>query len=191
LRPQHPADEDAGGEDRNDTESKLHVATPAPAARPAARRNPRRDHGIAGLLVVDAEARENIPSRAVVVPQETQEDVLRAYGTLTKGARLVNGTLDGPLAPSRERDELSPDLLLAAAGDPLDGRPRLFEAQSLRTQNPCSEPPLAAEDAEQKVLGSDLLVPEAVRLVPSEIKGLSGFPTEPLHSTGGYWAAEG
>jgi hypothetical protein len=29
-------------------------------------------------------------------------------------------------------------------------------------------------------------VPEATRLVPREIEGLSGFPSEPLHSNGGY-----
>jgi hypothetical protein len=34
-------------------------------------------------------------------------------------------------------------------------------------------------------------VPEAMRLVPREIQGLSGFPSEPLHSTRGYYGPAG
>jgi hypothetical protein len=30
-------------------------------------------------------------------------------------------------------------------------------------------------------------VPETARLVPRELEGLPGFPSEPLHSSGGYF----
>ena len=122
---------------------------------------------------------------AIVVPQEAEEDVLGADAVVVEGTRLVRRTLEGSPAPARERDERGPELVLAAARDPLDGPTRLLETHPPCAQHLRSEPVLAAEDAEQEMLGANLPVPEAARLVPREIEGLSGFPSEPLHPSGG------
>jgi len=186
VRPQHPACQDAEREDGDDADGELHLATPVPGARPPMREGPRCDHVVPGSLVIDAERRQHLRRCAAVLLQEGQHDVLAADAVVDEKARLVGGAREGSSAPARERDERGPKLLFAAARDPLYADTGLLEGQPSGPQHLRAEPVVTAKDTEQQMLGANLPVPEAARLVPREIEGLSGCSSQPLHSCGGY-----
>ena len=101
-----------------------------------------------------------------------EQQVLGADVVVAQAARLVDGQLDDPLGARRQAD-LADDRPVAAADDELDGGADLGQLDVHVLEHARGDALALADEAEQQVLGADVVVVEALRLVLGERQDLA------------------
>ena len=122
------------------------------------------DDLVANLVQVDAQALEHARRDALALAHEAQQQVLGADVVVAQPARLVDGELDDPLRPRRQAD-LADDRPVAAPDDELDRRPDLGQLDVHVLEHARGDALALAHEAEQQVLGADVVVVEPLRFV--------------------------
>src|SRR5207253_2371196 len=100
------------------------------------------------------------------------QDVLGADVVVAEGERLAQRQLEHLLRARGERDLARRDLV-ALADDPRDLRPNLLDGDVERLEHARGKALLLAQEAEQDVLGADVVVLEGARLVLCEDNDLA------------------
>ena len=95
---------------------------------------------------------------------QAQQQVLGADVVVAQPAGLVDGQLDDALG-ARGQADLADDRAIAAADDELDRGPDLGELDVHVLEHARSDALALADEAEQQVLGADVVVVEPLRLV--------------------------
>ncbi len=137
------------------------------------------DDLIADLLGVGVEVEQDAGRDALVLAHEAEQDVLGADVVVAQGERLAQRQLEHLLGPRRERDLPGGDLFTGAddphhlGADALDGDIERFEHAR-------REALLLAKQAQQDVLGPDVVVLERARLFLSQDHHLPGTLCESL-----------
>ena len=130
------------------------------------------DDLVAHLVEVDAEALEHARGDALALADQAQQQVLRADVVVAQAARLVDGQLDDPLGARRQAD-FADDGPIAAADDELDGGPDLGQLDVHVLEDARGDALALTHQAEQQVLGPDVVVVEPLRLVLSKRQDLA------------------
>ena len=117
------------------------------------------DDLVANLLGVGVEVEQDPRGDALVLADEPEQDVLGADVVVAERERLAQCELEHLLRARRERD-LAGRHLVALADDAGDLGAHLLDRDVQRLQHPRGEPLLLAEQAEQDVLGADVVVLE-------------------------------
>ena len=130
------------------------------------------DDLVADLVQVHAERLEHTGGDPLALPDEAQEQVLRADVVVTEAARLVDGQLDHALGARREPD-LADDRSIAAADDELDGGPDLGQLDVHVLEDAGGHTFALADEAQEQVLRADVVVVEPLRFVLSECQDLA------------------
>ena len=153
-------------------------AAGAALAAPAGARQ-HADDLVADLLGVGVEVEEDARGDALVLAHEAEQDVLGADVVVPQAQRLAEGELEHLLGARGEGDLAGGDLLTGAddahdlGAHPLDG-----DVEGLEDAG--GEALLLAEQAEQDVLGPDVVVLERPRLFLGENDDLAGSFCESL-----------
>src|SRR5262249_28370015 len=151
-----------------------------------ARRTPapgEAEHLASRPLHLDAEAREGAGGAALFLPEEAEQEVLRADGVVAQPAGLLPGELDGPPCPPRHagapaRRQLAP---LEAA---LDRAAHLLRRDAQAGEDLRGDALLVAHQAEQEVLRADVGVVEALGLLLGADEGPLRLLGEPVELVG-------
>ena len=122
------------------------------------------DHLVADLVQVHAEGLQHARGDALAFAHEAQQQVLRADVVVAEAPGLVDGQLDHPLRARRE-PHLADDRAIAAADDELDGGPDLRKLHVHVLEHAGGDALSLAHEAEEQVLGADVVVVEPLRLV--------------------------
>ncbi len=147
---------------------------PSPAALRAAARAGERAHDlVADLLGLGVEVEQDARRDALVLAHEAEEDVLGADVVVTERERLAQGELEDLLGPRREGD-LALGRLLARADDAHDGGAHLLDAHFESVEHARRDALLLAQQAEQQMLGADVVVLQGPRLFLREDDDLTG-----------------
>ena len=101
---------------------------------------------------------------AVAHADEAEEQMLGADPVVVELASLVDGQLDDPLG-IRGQPDLTDDGLPAATDDELDCGPDLRQVDPHRGQDGSRDTVALAKETQEHVLGADVVVVEALRLV--------------------------
>jgi hypothetical protein len=117
------------------------------------------DDLLPGSVEVHAEAAEYLRADAVALTDEAEQDVLGADVVMAESLRLTQRKLKHLLGPRRERD-VPGRRLLALADDLLDLLPHGVKADPQRLQRLGRYPFALVDEAEQDVLGADVVVIE-------------------------------
>src|SRR5205823_1977861 len=136
-------------------------------ALPAAGPGEHADDLVADLLRVGVEVEQDARRDAFVLPHEAEQDVLRADVVVAETERFPQRELQHLLRARRERDLAGRDLV-ALPDDPRDLRPHFLNRDVEGLEHPRRETLFFAEQAEQDVLGADVVVLERPRLVLRE-----------------------
>jgi hypothetical protein len=150
--------------------------SPRPAARArlaAAGTGEHADDLVADLLRVGVEVEQDPRGDALVLADEAEQDVLGADVVVAEGERFAQRELEHLLRARRERDLAGRDLV-ALADDARHLRPHFLHRDVERLEYPRRETLLLAKQAEQDVLGADVVVLERARLVLGEDDDLAG-----------------
>ena len=131
------------------------------------------DDLVADLLRVGVEVEQDAGRDALVLAHEPEQDVLGADVVVAEAERLAQGQLEDLLGAGRERDLAGGDLL-AGADDPDDLRAHALDRDVERLEHAGREALLLAEQAEQDVLGADVVVLELPRLFLGKDDDLAG-----------------
>ena len=154
------------------------AAAAAPPARPDPVRRPgpgpapagagqHADDLVADLLGVGVEVEQDPRGDALVLANEAEQDVLRADVVVAERERLSQRELQHLLGARRERDLPRRDLV-ALADDARHVGPDVLDGDVERVEHTGGEPLLLTEQAEQDVLGADVVVLEGPGLVLRE-----------------------
>ena len=127
---------------------------------------------MADLVEVDAEALEDAGGDALALPDEAEQEMLRADVVVAEATRLVDRQLDDPLRPRRQA-HLADDGSVAATDDELDGGPDLGQLDVHVLEDARGDTLALADEAEQQVLGADVVVVEPLRFVLSKRQDLA------------------
>ena len=141
------------------------------------------DDLVADLVEVDPERLEHAGGDALALPDEAEEQVLRADVVVTEAARLVDRQLDDPLGSRRQAD-LADDRPIAAADDELDRRPDLGQLDVHVLEDARRDAFALADEAQEQVLRPDVVVVEPLRLVLCQCQDLARAIrelVEPIH----------
>ena len=122
------------------------------------------DHLVADLVQVDAQALEHAGGDALALADEAEQQVLGADVVVAQAARLVDGQLDDLLGARRQAD-LADDRAVAAADDELDRGADLVQLDVHVLEHARRDALALAHEAEQQVLGPDVVVVEALGLI--------------------------
>ena len=144
------------------------------------------DDLVADLVEVDAQALEHAGGDALALADEAEQQVLGADVVVAEAARLVDGELDDALGARGEAD-LADDRAVAAPDDELDGGADLGQLDVHVLEHARRDALALADEAEQEVLGPDVVVVEALRLVLGEGQHLPrpiGELVESVHGCG-------
>ena len=144
-----------------------------------ARAGEHADDLVADLLGVGVEVEQDPRGDALVLADEAEQDVLGADVVVAERQRLAQRELEHLLGARRERDLAGRDLV-ALADDARDLRAHLFHGDVERLEDAGSEALLLAEQAEQDVLGADVVVLQRACLVLGENDDLPGPLCEAL-----------
>ena len=120
------------------------------------------DDLVADLLQVDAEALQHARGDALALADQAEQQVLGADVVVVQPARLVDGQLDDLLGARRQAD-LADDRAIATADDELDGRADLGQLDVHVLEDARGDAFALADEAEQQVLGADVVVVEPLR----------------------------
>ena len=131
------------------------------------------DHLVADLLRVGVEVEQDARRDALVLAHEAEQDVLGADVVVAEAERLAQRQLEHLLGARRERDLAGGDLL-AGADDPHDLRADALDGDVEGLEDARGEPFLLAQQAEQDVLGADVVVLELPGLFLGEDDDLAG-----------------
>ncbi len=137
------------------------------------------DDLVADLLRVGVEVEQDPRGDALVLADEAEQDVLGADVVVAEAQSLAQRQLQHLLGARRERDLAGRDLV-ALADDPRDLRANLLDGDVERLEDARGETLLLAEQAEQDVLGADVVVLEGAGLVLGENDDLAGPLREAL-----------
>jgi hypothetical protein len=127
---------------------------------------------VADLVEVHAETLEDAGGDALALADEAEEQVLGADVVVAEAARLVDRQLDDPLRPRRQPD-LADDRSVAPADDELDRGPDLRQLDVHVLQDARGDALALADEAEQQMLGADVVVVEPLRFVLSKRQDLA------------------
>ena len=151
--------------------------TPARALLPPAGAGEHADDLVANLLGVGVEVEQDARRDAFVLAHEPEQDVLGADVVVAQRERLAQRELEHLLRARGERDLAGRDLV-ALADDAGDLRAHLLDRDVERLEHAGGKALLLAEQAEQDVLGADVVVLERPRLVLGENDDLAGSFSE-------------
>ena len=147
-------------------------------AAPAGARQ-HADDLVADLLGVRVEVEQDPGGDALVLAHQSQQDVLGADVVVAQAQRLAQRKLEDLLRARRERDLTGGDFL-PRPDDPDNLRAYALDGDVEALQDPRSEAFLLTEEAEQDVLGPDVVVLERARLFLRENDHLTGSLCESL-----------
>jgi hypothetical protein len=145
----------------------------ASALLPAAGAGEHADDLVADLLGVGVEVEQDPGGDAFVLTDEAEQDVLRADVVVAEAQRFAERELEDLLRARRERD-LARGHLVALADDARDLGAHLLDGDVERLEHPRGEALLLAQQAEQDVLGADVVVLQRPRFVLGEDDDLTG-----------------
>ena len=146
------------------------------------------DDLVADLLGVGVEVEQDARGDALVLAHQAEQDVLGADVVVAEAQRLAQRELEHLLGARRERDLAGGDLL-AGADDAHDLRAHALDGDVERLEHAGREALLLAQQAEQDVLGADVVVLERPRLLLGEDDHLAGSFCESLeHSVSALWS---
>ena len=146
------------------------------------------DDLVADLLGVGVEVEQDARGDALVLADQAEQDVLGADVVVAQAQRLAEGELEHLLGARRERDLPGGDLL-TGADDPHDLRADALDGDVEGLEDAGREALLLAKQAEQDVLGADVVVLESPRLLLGEDDYLAGSLCESLeHSVSLSWS---
>ena len=145
----------------------------AGAALAAAGAGEHADDLVADLLGVGVEVEQDAGGDALVLAHQAEQDVLGADVVVAEAQRLAQGELEDLLGARRERDLPGGDLL-AGADDPDHLGADALHGDVERLEHARGEALLLAEQAEQDVLGADVVVLEDAGLFLGEYHHLPG-----------------
>ena len=131
------------------------------------------DDLVADLLRVGVEVEQDARGDALVLAHESEQDVLGADVVVAEAQRLAQRQLEHLLRARRERDLAGGDLL-TGADDPHDLRADALDGDVQRLEDAGGKTFLLAEQAEQDVLGADVVVLELPGLFLGEDDDLAG-----------------
>ena len=154
----------------------------AGALAPAAGAGEHPDDLVADLLRVGVEVEQDAGGDALVLAHEAEQDVLGADVVVAERERLAQGQLEHLLGARRERDLAGGDLL-AGADDADDLGADALDGDVERLEHAGGEALLLAQQAEQDVLGADVVVLEGPGLLLGEDDHLPGPFCESLEQT--------
>ena len=137
------------------------------------------DDLVADLLGVGVEVEQDAGGDALVLADEAEQDVLGADVVVAERERLAQRQLEHLLGARRERDLAGGDLL-AGADDAHDLGADALDGDVEGLEHARGEALLLAEQAEQDVLGADVVVLEGPRLLLGEDDDLAGSLCESL-----------
>jgi hypothetical protein len=160
----------------------------APAARraPAARAGEHADDLVADLLRVGVEVEQDARGHALVLAHEAEQDVLGADVVVAEGQSLAQGELQHLLG-ARGEGNLAGRHFLARTDDADDLSAHALHGDVQRLKDPRREALLFAEEAEEDVLGPDVVVLERPRLLLGEDDHLTCSLCESLeHGLGSF-----
>src|SRR5439155_17741573 len=130
------------------------------------------DDLVADLVEVDAQRLEDARGDPLALAHEAKEQVLGTDVVVAEPSRLVDRQLDDPLR-SRRKAYLAHDRAIAPADDELDRGAHLGELNVHVLEDACRDTLALADEPEQQVLGTDVVVVEALGLILSEGENLS------------------
>ena len=145
----------------------------ARAALAAAGAGEHADDLVADLLGVGVEVEQDAGGDALVLAHEAEQDVLGADVVVAEAERLAQRELEHLLGARGERDLAGGDLL-AGADDADDLGADALHRDVERLEHARGEALLLAEQAEQDVLGADVVVLEDAGFLLGEDDHLSG-----------------
>ena len=128
---------------------------------------------VADLLGLGVEVEQDARGDAFVLAHEAEQDVLGADVVVAQRERLAQGELEDLLGARREGD-LALRGFLAGADDAHDGGAHLFDGHFERVEDARRDTLLLAQEAEEQVLGADVVVLERPRLFLGEDHDLPG-----------------
>ena len=131
------------------------------------------DDLVADLLGVGVEVEQDAGGDALVLADQPEQDVLGADVVVTERERLAQRQLEHLLGARRERDLAGGDLL-AGADDPDHLGADALDGDVEGLEHAGGQALLLAEQAEQDVLGADVVVLEGPRLFLGEDDYLTG-----------------
>ena len=137
------------------------------------------DDLVADLLRVGVEVEQDARGDALVLAHEAEQDVLGADVVVPEAERLAQGQLQHLLRARREGDLTGGDLL-AGADDAHDLRADALDGDVEALEHASCQALLLAQEAEQDVLGADVVVLERPRLLLGEDDHLAGSLCESL-----------
>jgi len=143
------------------------------AALAPARAREHPDDLVADLLRVGVEVEQDPRRDAFVLAHEAEQDVLGADVVVAERERLAQRELQHLLRTRRERNLAGRDLV-ALTDDARDLGTNLFDRDVERLEHPRREAFLFAQEAEQDVLGADVVVLERACFVLGEDDHLTG-----------------
>ena len=148
-------------------------------ALPPAGTGEHADDLVADLLGVRVEVEQDACRHALVLADEPEQDVLGADVVVTQRQRFAQRQLEHLLRTRRKRDLACGDLV-TLAHDPRHLRTDLFHGDVERLEHTRGETFFFAQQAEQDVLGPDVVVLESARLVLREYDDLASPFCEPF-----------
>ena len=159
-------------------------AAGAGAALAAAGAGQHPDDLVADLLGVGVEVEQDAGGDALVLTHQAEQDVLGADVVVAQAQRLAQRQLEHLLGARRERDLAGGDLL-AGADDAHDLRADALDGDVERLEHAGGEALLFAQQAEQDVLGADVVVLERPGLFLRQDDHLAGSLCKSLE----HWAS--
>ena len=141
------------------------------------------DHLVADLLRVRVEVEQDASGDALVLAHQPEQDVLGADVVVTEAERLAQCELEHLLGTRRERDLPGGDLL-AGADDAHDLRAHALDGDVERLEDAGGKALLLAQQAQQDVLGADVVVLELPGLFLCEDDDLAGSLCKSLEHVG-------
>src|SRR5918999_858977 len=137
------------------------------------------DDLVADLLGVGVEVEQDAGGDTLVLAHEPKKDVLGADVVVPKRERLAKSEFEHLLRAGRERD-LARGHLVALADDARDLGPHLLDGDVEALEDARGETLLLAQEAEEDVLGADVVVLQGAGLVLCEDDDLAGSLREAL-----------
>jgi hypothetical protein len=154
-------------------------AVPAPAAVRRPGPGEHADDLVADLLGVGVEVEQDARRDALVLADEAEQDVLGADVVVAERQRLPQRQLEHLLGPRREGDLAGGDLV-TLTDDPGDLRAHLLDGDVESVEDAGGKALLLAQQAEQDVLGADVVVLEGAGFILRQHHHLAGTFGKPL-----------
>src|SRR5579883_486453 len=149
------------------------AAVAALAVRRAAGLREHLDGLRADLLQVHAEALQHAGGNALALANEAQQQVLRTNVVMPQASGFVHGQLDDLLS-ARGQADLADNHAVAAADDELDRAADLVQLDAEVAQHLGRDTLALTDEAQQQVLGPDVVVVEALSFFLGEHQHLTG-----------------